>query len=168
MPKAIVIEDEQLQHAVKVTKVSSPEDGNHDAALLLTCFGTGMTVTEICRLRMSDYLTESCTVLIDFEVRVEIAYNHRSRPLCWTSKKLTNADSLTQMKIGVLLCKKLSMNDGSPTQGRQRATIQLGSDSSGTFIFESDKPPSSNDNGCAPEVCGRGCFRSQTVWLGES
>ena len=91
MPKAIVIEDEQLEHAVKVARVSSPENGNRDAALLLTCFGTGMTVTEICRLRVSDYLTESGTVLVDSQVRAEIAYNHRPRPLCWTNKKLTNA-----------------------------------------------------------------------------
>ena len=62
MPKAIVIEDEQLEHAFRVAKVSSPENGCRDAALLLTCFGTGMTVTEICRLRVSDYLTQSrCT-----------------------------------------------------------------------------------------------------------
>lgn len=90
MPKAIVIEDEQLEHAVRVAKVSSPENGGRDAALLLTCFGTGMTVTgdlPPTRERL-DYLTESGTVLIDSQVRAEIAYNHRSRPLCWTSKKL--------------------------------------------------------------------------------
>jgi integrase len=91
MPKAIVIEDEQLELAVKIAKVSSPENGSRDAALLLTCFGTGMTVTEICRLCVSDYLTESGAVLTDSQVRAEIAYNHRPRPLCWTSKKLTNA-----------------------------------------------------------------------------
>ncbi|WP_235203223.1 site-specific integrase [Pseudomonas syringae] len=91
MPKAIVIEDEQLEHAVRVAKVSRLENGGRDAALLLTCFGTGMTVTEICRLRMSEYLTESGAILIDSQVRAEIAYNHRSRPLCWKSKKLTNA-----------------------------------------------------------------------------
>ncbi|OAS07784.1 integrase [Pseudomonas putida] len=91
MPKAIVIEDQQLEHAVKVARVSSKENGNRDAALLLTCFGTGMTVTEICRLRVSDYLAESGEVLTDSLVRAEIAYNHRARPLCWTNKKLTNA-----------------------------------------------------------------------------
>ncbi|WP_044423449.1 tyrosine-type recombinase/integrase, partial [Pseudomonas syringae group genomosp. 3] len=91
MPKAIVVEDEQLEHAVRVAKVSSNENGIRDAALLLTCFGTGMTVTEICRLRVSDYLTESGSVLTDSQMREEIAYNHRSRPLCWTSKKLINA-----------------------------------------------------------------------------
>lgn len=91
MPKAIVVEDDQLEHAVKVARVSSPENGNRDAALLLTCFGTGMTVTEICRLRVSDYLTEAGPVLVDSQVRAEIAYNHRSRPLCWTNRKVINA-----------------------------------------------------------------------------
>jgi len=56
MPKAIVVEDDQLEHAVKVAKVSSAENGVRDAALLLACFGTGMTVTELCLLRVSDYL----------------------------------------------------------------------------------------------------------------
>lgn len=46
---------------------------------------------ETCRLRVSDYLTKSGSVLIESQVCAEIAYNHRSRPLCWTSKKLTNA-----------------------------------------------------------------------------
>lgn len=109
MPKAIVIEDEHLEHAVRVAKVSSPENGGRDAALLLTCFGTGMTVTEICRLRVSDYLTESGTVLIDSLVRAEIAYNHRSRPLCWTSKKLTNA-------IDAHLAERLARGHGVSTR----------------------------------------------------
>jgi len=91
MPKAIVIEGPQLERAVKVARVSSPENGTRDAALLLTCFGTGMTVTEICRLRVSDYLSESGGIRVDSLVRAEIAYNHRDRPLCWTNKKLTNA-----------------------------------------------------------------------------
>lgn len=91
MPKAIVVEDDQLDHAVRVAKVSSRENGTRDAALLLTCFGTGMTVTEISRIKVSDYLAESGQVLRDSQVRPEIAYNHKSRPLCWTNKKLTNA-----------------------------------------------------------------------------
>ncbi|WP_136474564.1 tyrosine-type recombinase/integrase [Pseudomonas sp. DG56-2] len=91
MPKAVVIEGHQLEHAVKIARVSSPENGNRDAALLPTCFGTGMTVTEICRLRVSDYVSESGEVLIDSQVRVEPAYKHRARSLCWTNKKLTNA-----------------------------------------------------------------------------
>ena len=56
MPKAIVIEDGQVEYAVRGARVSSPENSAREAVLLLTCFGTGMTVTEICRLRVSDYL----------------------------------------------------------------------------------------------------------------
>jgi len=85
MPKAIVVEDDQLEHAVKVAKISSPENGIRDAALLLACFGTGMTVTEICRLRVSDYLAEDGATLRDSFVRSEVAYNHHQRPLCWTN-----------------------------------------------------------------------------------
>lgn len=91
MPKAIVVEDDQLEHAVRVARVSSQENGIRDAALLLACFGTGMTVTELCRLKVSDYLSEDGGVLRDSLVRAEIAYNHKPRPLCWTNKKLTNA-----------------------------------------------------------------------------
>ena len=65
MPKAIVVEDDQLDHAVKVAKVSSAENGVRDAALLLACFGTGMTVTELSLLRVSDYLAEDGSVLRD-------------------------------------------------------------------------------------------------------
>ncbi|HHH9443095.1 TPA: tyrosine-type recombinase/integrase [Pseudomonas aeruginosa] len=91
MPKAIVVEDDQLEHAVRVARVSSAENGTRDAALLLACFGTGMTVTELCLLRVSDYLAEDGSVLRDSLVRAKIAYNGKTRPLCWTNKKLTNA-----------------------------------------------------------------------------
>lgn len=91
MPKAIVVEDDQLEHAVKVARVSSTENGLRDAALLLACFGTGMTVTELSRLLVRDYLAENGSPIRDSEVRAEIAYNQKSRPLCWTNKKLTNA-----------------------------------------------------------------------------
>lgn len=38
MPKAVVVKDDQLEHAVRVAKVSSRENGARDAALLLACF----------------------------------------------------------------------------------------------------------------------------------
>lgn len=109
MPKAIVVEDDQLEHAVKVAKISSPENGIRDAALLLACFGTGMTVTEICRLRVSDYLAEDGATLRDSFVRSEVAYNHRQRPLCWTNKKLTNA-------IDAHLVERLRLGHGVSTR----------------------------------------------------
>ena len=69
----------------------------------------GFFVHSICRLRVSDYLTESGAVLIDSHVRAEIAYNHRSRPLCWTSKKLTNA-------IDAHLAERLTRGHGVSTR----------------------------------------------------
>lgn len=91
MPKAIAVEDDQLEHAVKVARVRSGENGVRDAAQLITCFGTGMTVTELCLLHVGDYLAEDVSVLRDSLVRPEIAYNHKPRLLCWSNKKLSNA-----------------------------------------------------------------------------
>ena len=68
-----------------------------------------MTVTEVCRLRVSDYLSESGAVLIDSHVRAEIGYNHRYRPLRWTSKKLTNA-------IDAHLAERLALGHGVSTR----------------------------------------------------
>lgn len=42
-------------------------------------------------MHVSDYLTESGTVKIDFQVRAEIAYNHRSSTVVLDQQKPTNA-----------------------------------------------------------------------------
>ena len=91
MPKAIVVEDPQLAHAVAVAKASSPENGLRDAALLLCCFGTGMKPAELAQLRVSDYLSPGGEPLAETVVRPEIAFNGRARPLCWVNKKLITA-----------------------------------------------------------------------------
>ena len=91
MPKAIVVEDPQLAHAVTVAKVSSPENGLRDAALLLCCFGTGMKPAELAQLRVSDYLAPGGDPLAETIVRPEIAFNGRARPLCWVNRKLIAA-----------------------------------------------------------------------------
>ncbi|EKP0241645.1 TPA: hypothetical protein P2N00_004404 [Aeromonas salmonicida] len=91
MPKAIVVEDPQLTHAVAVAKVSSPENGLRDAALLLCCFGTGMKPTELAQLCVSDYLSPGGEPLVETVLRPEIAFNGRARPLCWVNKKLIAA-----------------------------------------------------------------------------
>ena len=57
MPKAIVVEDAQLAHAVAVARASSKENGSRDAALLLCFFGTGMKPAELSQLLVSDYLS---------------------------------------------------------------------------------------------------------------
>ncbi|MFV7762857.1 tyrosine-type recombinase/integrase [Shewanella algae] len=91
MPKAIVVEDSQLAHAVKVARVSSAENGTRDAALLLCLFGTGLKPGELSGLLVSDYLNADGTVRADSELRAEIAFNGRSRPLHWVNAKLTSA-----------------------------------------------------------------------------
>lgn len=65
MSKAIVVKDNQLEHAVRVAKMSSRDNGTRDVALLLTCFGISMTVTEISRLNVSNYLCAAGQVLQD-------------------------------------------------------------------------------------------------------
>lgn len=73
MPKAIVVEDAQLEHAVKVAKsVSSEENGSRDAALLLICFGTGLKPVEITQLLVRDYMGADGKPLADSQLRPEI------------------------------------------------------------------------------------------------
>jgi len=91
MPKAIVVEDAQLEHAVKVAKVSSAENGSRDAALLLICFGTGLKPVEITQLLVRDYMGADGKPLADSQLRPEIAFNGRQRPLAWVNRKLVNA-----------------------------------------------------------------------------
>lgn len=88
MAKAIVVEDHQLNHAINVAKVSSPENSTRDAALLLCCFGTGLKPTEIAQLLVSDYLNPDGSPKSESNVRPEIAFNGRARPLHWVNKKL--------------------------------------------------------------------------------
>ena len=91
MPKAIVVEDAQLDHAVKVARASSSENGARDAALLLILFGTGLKPVEAARLTVRDYLGADGHPLSDGQVRAEIAFNGQSRPLMWVNKKLVKA-----------------------------------------------------------------------------
>lgn len=70
MPKAPVVEDKDLQHAVDaVLKIGTY--GIWNAALLHVLFETMMTPAEICQLKTGDYLK------VDGTVRPEISYNER-------------------------------------------------------------------------------------------
>ena len=91
MPKAIVVEDAQLEHAVKVARASSAENGSRDAAVLLICFGTGLKPVEITMLLVRDYMGPVGQPLADSRLRAEIAFNGRERPLSWVNRKLVNA-----------------------------------------------------------------------------
>ncbi len=90
MPKPAILEDSDLEWLIKVTS-KAPKNSRRNIALCYTLFGTGMTPSEIALLRVNDYLTSDGAVMADTEVRAEIAFNERSRPLCWTNKKLVKA-----------------------------------------------------------------------------
>lgn len=87
MSKAIIVEDHQFDHAVKVAAVTG-RNAIRDVALLHVLFGTAMTPTEISLLRVDDYLNDDGTVKRDWKIREAIAYNGRERPLFWVNKKV--------------------------------------------------------------------------------
>ncbi|AYV11545.1 MULTISPECIES: site-specific integrase [Shewanella] len=91
MPKAVVVEDPQLAHAVKVARVSSAENGTRDAALLLCLFGTGLKPGEVAGLQVADYLNADGSVKVDSTLRADIAFNSRERPLHWVNTRLIAA-----------------------------------------------------------------------------
>jgi hypothetical protein len=87
MPKALVVEDDQFDHVLRVTK-AAPENGHRNSAFLLVLFGTGLTVSEAACLEVRDYLEADGRPIRDAIVRPEIAYNHRKRPLCWVNRRV--------------------------------------------------------------------------------
>ena len=87
MPKALVVEDVQFDHVLRVTK-TAPETGTRNSALLLVLFGTGLTASEVGVMEVRDYLEADGRPIRDGVVRPEIAYNHRKRPLCWVNRRV--------------------------------------------------------------------------------
>ncbi len=87
LAKSSVLTNTQVAHAANLAKSISHENGNRDAALILTCFSSGLTVTEISQLTVRDYLTADGEILHESEVRENISYNGRCRPLFWANDK---------------------------------------------------------------------------------
>lgn len=87
MSKAIIVEDHQFNHAVKVASITG-RNRERDVALLHVLFGTALAPTEISLLRVDDYLNQDGSVKRDWRVREDIAYNRRERPLFWVNKKV--------------------------------------------------------------------------------
>jgi site-specific recombinase XerD len=87
MSKAPVVEDKDLEHAVKVARITGSQ-GVRNAALLYTLFGVALTPAEISKLTVHDYLQPDGTVKKRHLVRAEIAYNKQERPLYWANPKL--------------------------------------------------------------------------------
>lgn len=90
MAKPQIVEDKDLDHLIKVTRATSGPNALRNVALIYTLFGTGMMPSEIASLKVSDYL-EKGQPKEDTEVRPEISFNGRSRPLGWVNKTLVKA-----------------------------------------------------------------------------
>lgn len=90
MAKAPFLDNIQLKHLFKVTAIST-ESPVRNAALLYTIYGTGMMLTEVARLPLSDYLNANGTIREKSQVSPEISYNGKARPLYWSNAKVTGA-----------------------------------------------------------------------------
>ena len=90
MGKPQYIEDKQLKHMLKVASVTG-DSPVRDVALLYTAYGTGMMLTELASITISDLLSETGEVLSESRVRAEIAHNNRERPLFWVSHRVLDA-----------------------------------------------------------------------------
>lgn len=90
MVKPQYIEDKQLKHMLKVASVTG-DSPVRDVALLYVAYGTGMMLTELASLTISDYLTETGEVRSESSIRAEIAHNNKERPLYWTSPRVLAA-----------------------------------------------------------------------------
>ena len=90
MAKPQIVEDKDMDRLIKVTSVTSGEHALRNVALIYAMFGTGMMPSEIAALRVDDYLANG-SPKEDTEVRPDISFNGRSRPLMWSSKKVVTA-----------------------------------------------------------------------------
>lgn len=90
MSKPPYIEDKQLKHMLKVAAITG-DSPVRDVALLYAAYGTGMMLTELASIKVSDYLTEQGAVRAESCVRAEIAHNNRERPLYWTNPRVNAA-----------------------------------------------------------------------------
>lgn len=90
MAKPVVVEDHELDHAIKVARVTG-ENGLRNAALLLVCFGTGLSVSEICRLKVSDYLNADGAGKEDVELSATTTFNFKPATIYWTNKRLISS-----------------------------------------------------------------------------
>lgn len=90
MAKPPVIEDKQIEHLLKATAACSRVP-LRDTALLLTLYGTAMSVTELATITVCDYLDAKGNVRVTSAVRVDVAHNGVERPLFWSNKRVVAA-----------------------------------------------------------------------------
>ena len=79
MAKPPVIEDRQVEHLLKATAAYSRVP-LRDTALLLTLYGTALSVTELATVTVGDYLDAKGNVRVTSAVRVDVAHNGEERP----------------------------------------------------------------------------------------
>lgn len=79
MAKPPVIEDKQIEHLLKATAAYSRVP-LRDTALILTLYGTAMSVTELATITVADYLDAKGNVRVTSAVRVDVSHNGEERP----------------------------------------------------------------------------------------
>jgi integrase len=101
--KAKILEDAELDWVLKVTKRESGINAPRNIALLLVTFGTALAPGELGQLLVSDCIGPDGAFLsgdqpttgkrkpLGSEVRAEIAFNGRKRPLYWNNKRIQHA-----------------------------------------------------------------------------
>ena len=90
MAKPPVIEDKQFEHLIKATTAYS-RMSLRDAAILLTLYGTALSITELATITVSDYLTPNGAVRIASAVRPDVAHNGTKRALYWSNRRVVTA-----------------------------------------------------------------------------
>lgn len=108
MAKPQIVEDKDLDHLIKVTRVTCGMHAPRNVALIYTLFGTGLMPSEIASLKVSDYLKND-KPKEDTEVRPEISFNGRVRPLMWANKTLVSA-------VDAYLADRIQMGHGVAPQ----------------------------------------------------
>ena len=88
--KPPVIEDKQIEHLLKATAAYSRVP-LRDTALILTLYGTAMSVTELATITVGDYLDAKGNVRVTSAVRIDVAHNGEERPLFWSNKRVVAA-----------------------------------------------------------------------------
>lgn len=87
MAKPPVIEDKQIEHLLKATAAYGRAP-LRDTALILTLYGTAMSVTELATITVADYLDAKGNVRVTSAVRADVSHNGEERPLFWSNKRV--------------------------------------------------------------------------------
>ena len=121
MAKPPVIEDKQIEHLLKATAAYSRVP-LRDTALLLTLYGTALSVTELATITVGDYLDAKGNVRVTSAVRVDVAHNGEERPLFWSNKRVVAAlDAYIRWYNEARV--KISLGSCSPVEYRRKLGI---------------------------------------------